>query len=228
MTARRGPVSAQGRGVMVETGSRVVIADDDDDFRYLLAQMLELYTHSTVVAHAASAEDAIRAVRRSKPDVVLLDLRLPGTGVLDTIAEVRRAWPASRVILLSGLSREHREVQEALTAADDYVEKGSRRDELLAALQPRERPAVETGTAQAAAIASSAGLQRVSDPSTAEALHDGPVQSLAGALWMLDSMEAAVDDPATQRDLVVRLRRSLTSALEALRALVEESERAND
>jgi len=78
----------------------VLIVDDERGFAEALARRLELRGHAAQAA--TSPDEALEAARREAPDVVLLDLRMPGTSPADLVASLRREAPGSRVVLLSG------------------------------------------------------------------------------------------------------------------------------
>lgn len=85
---------------------RVLIADDENLLRGALAALLDLEDGLSVVAQADNGEDAIRLAAELEPDVVLLDLEMPGadgTGIdgIDTAAAILAARPSQAIILLT-------------------------------------------------------------------------------------------------------------------------------
>jgi len=88
-----------------------------------------------LVAHAANAVDAIAEFRRHKPDVTLMDLRLPGTNGTDTLVAIRGEFPQARIIMLT-TSDSDGEIQRALRAgACGYLLKSMPKSELLEAIR---------------------------------------------------------------------------------------------
>lgn len=118
------------------TPFRVVLADDSDDLREILTVALERTGRFSVVASVADGEAAREAVARLAPDLVLLDLAMPGAGGLDALPLVRAAAPEARVIVVSGFARDGLGPVVRDRGAVGYVEKGlsPRRivDEILA------------------------------------------------------------------------------------------------
>lgn len=112
---------------------RVVLVDDSDDLRMLLRVHLHLTGRVEVVGEATSGVEAVEEVARTQPDAVLLDLAMPGGNGLDAIPEIRRVSPRTRIVMLSGFSREHLGRRALEAGADAYVEKGSL-DHVIAAL----------------------------------------------------------------------------------------------
>ena len=78
----------------------VLVVDDDAAFRAVLASELERMEFD--VRAAESGEEAVERVAASDPDVVLLDLRLPGMGGLDALKAIRERSPRTEVIMLTG------------------------------------------------------------------------------------------------------------------------------
>jgi CheY-like chemotaxis protein len=76
---------------------RVVVADDFDGMRALLSAALEADGRFDVIATAADGEGALRAVRSVSPDLVLLDLGMPGPGGIDVLPALATASPQTRV-----------------------------------------------------------------------------------------------------------------------------------
>ena len=84
------------------------------------------------VETAASGESAVQSVRRKAPDLVLLDVGLPGMDGMDTLRELRRDDPNLAVILVTGRRRELDEIVGLEMGADDYITKPFDMDVLLA------------------------------------------------------------------------------------------------
>ena len=88
-----------------------------------------------LVAQAANAEEAIAEFRRHRPDVTLMDLRLPGTNGTDTLIAIRGEFPNARIIMLS-MSDGDGEIQRALrSGASAYMLKSMPKDKLLACIR---------------------------------------------------------------------------------------------
>jgi CheY-like chemotaxis protein len=77
---------------------KVMVVDDTDHVRTMLAEMLTLDGFD-VVARAANGEDAIRAAVEADPDVVVMDLKMPGMDGLDTARRIKEERPTQPVIL---------------------------------------------------------------------------------------------------------------------------------
>lgn len=103
---------------------RVVVADDFEGMRELLAAALESSGRFEVVARCASGTETVEAVRGHVPDLVLLDLGMPGTGGIDVLPDVVAASPATRVIVVSGFPRGRLVHRTMAHGAVGYVEKG--------------------------------------------------------------------------------------------------------
>ncbi|HVM03858.1 MAG TPA: response regulator [Acidimicrobiales bacterium] len=103
---------------------RVVVADDFDGMRALLSAALEADGRFDVIATAADGEGALRAVRSVSPDLVLLDLGMPGPGGIDVLPALATASPQTRVVVVSGFPRGRLAGVTAGRGAVGYVEKG--------------------------------------------------------------------------------------------------------
>jgi DNA-binding NarL/FixJ family response regulator len=115
--------------------TRVLIADDQALVRVGLRKILEAEPELTVVAEAADGEDAVGAARRERPDVVLMDIRMP---VLDGIEATRRivaAQPSTRVLILTTFGLDAY-VYDALRAgASGFMLKDAPPEEIAAAVR---------------------------------------------------------------------------------------------
>lgn len=113
---------------------RVMLVDDSDKLRSLYRMALELDRDMRVVAEAADGQQALAAVGNAKPDVVLLDLSMPHMDGLETIPRLKRAAPASRIVVLTGFKRERLEEVAMALGASAFLEKGVMPTELCARL----------------------------------------------------------------------------------------------
>src|SRR2546426_3181287 len=76
---------------------KVLIADDSPAFRAFLRHILEMERDLRVVGEAADGEEAVQHARELKPDVVLLDIDLPGPDGLQAARRIKASLPATRV-----------------------------------------------------------------------------------------------------------------------------------
>jgi two-component system, NarL family, response regulator NreC len=114
---------------------RLVIIDDHQLVRSGLRRLLENQEDMTVEDEAGTAYDAVRLARLHKPDVILLDVVMPGGSGLEAIPEIREAAPDARVLTLS-MQDDPSYVRQAFAAgASGYVLKEAADDELLAAVR---------------------------------------------------------------------------------------------
>jgi DNA-binding NtrC family response regulator len=79
---------------------RVLVVDDEVDFASTLAERLQMRGYDANAVHCA--EDAFEAIKQSLPDVMLVDLIMPGTGGIEVLTTVKRSFPDVSVILLTG------------------------------------------------------------------------------------------------------------------------------
>jgi DNA-binding NarL/FixJ family response regulator len=91
------------RGTMAETRSnRALIVDDDDDMRFLVRTIIEAANEGLAVAgEARDGDEAVERWRSVRPDVVVLDYRMPGRTGLDVAAEILAEQPDQSIILFS-------------------------------------------------------------------------------------------------------------------------------
>jgi DNA-binding NarL/FixJ family response regulator len=103
---------------------RILIADDHPLFREGVAQSLASEPDFTVVGQAGTGEEAFSLVANLLPDVLLLDVTMPGDGGIATAGKVAAAWPVVRIMMLT-VSEDQDTLMAALKAgARGYVLKG--------------------------------------------------------------------------------------------------------
>ena len=114
---------------------KLVIIDDHFVVRSGLAASLELEADLKVAAEADRGEDVLAIYAKHKPDVVLMDLQLPGISGIEATAQLLAAHPDAHVLIFSTFARDE-EVHAAMRAgALGYLQKSSTRDALLAAIR---------------------------------------------------------------------------------------------
>ena len=125
--------SEQRFGAERQAPITVVVVDDEHLIRSALAQALS-NSGIELVGEAATGEDAIEIVVDVRPDVVLMDLRLPGISGVQAIEQLGLLAPASRVLVLT--RAEHNRVVEAIIAgASGYILKSASAEAIIAAVR---------------------------------------------------------------------------------------------
>jgi DNA-binding NarL/FixJ family response regulator len=110
---------------------RILSVEDHPVFREGLSTIIGSQPDMLLVAQASNAIEAVAEFRRHRPDITLMDLRLPGTNGIDTLISIRGEYPDARVIILTTADSDG-EIQRALRAgASGYVLKSMPKNELL-------------------------------------------------------------------------------------------------
>ena len=110
---------------------RVLIVDDTDDARALLRIRLTVDGEYVVVGEALDGEDAVRQARELQPELILLDMAMPGMHGLEALPLLRAAAPDAKVVVLTVYQPGAREEQALAVGADRYVVKGGRIRDLM-------------------------------------------------------------------------------------------------
>lgn len=114
---------------------KVVIADDHALFREGLKRILSLEKDVLVVGEASRGDEVARIVDRAKPDVLLLDLKMPKGDVVQTLLEVSEKNPTTKVLILTAFSEDENILNAAKGGAKGYVLKGVSSPTLLQAIK---------------------------------------------------------------------------------------------
>jgi signal transduction histidine kinase/CheY-like chemotaxis protein len=104
---------------------RVLVVDDTPDIRMLLKVALRAIGNFDVVGEAADGAEAVRLSAELQPDAVLLDLAMPVMDGLQATPEIRRCSPETRIVILSGFSKDRLADDAIAAGADAYIEKGT-------------------------------------------------------------------------------------------------------
>jgi DNA-binding NarL/FixJ family response regulator len=114
---------------------RVVVADDQDLIRAGLAMILDAQPDLEVVGEAADGRQAVAIVRRTAPDVVLMDVRMPGMDGVAATREIVAARPATRVLVLTTFDLDEYVLGALRAGASGFLLKDAPRASLLAAVR---------------------------------------------------------------------------------------------
>jgi len=121
---------------MTMTGPRILVVDDERAIRRFLAASLT--AHGYIVREAGSGEEALTEVMAQRPDVIILDLWLPGIDGVEVTRRLRE-WTQTPIIVLSVRDDEQTKVTALDAGADDYLTKPFASEELLARVRAMTR-----------------------------------------------------------------------------------------
>lgn len=113
----------------------VLLIDDHKLIRVGIRKILEESAGITVAGEAESGEEGLRLAREHKPDVVLLDVNMPGIGGIEALRKLKAYDPQVRVIVVSVHAEEPMPSKMLEAGADGYMSKNRAADEVLAAVQ---------------------------------------------------------------------------------------------
>jgi DNA-binding NtrC family response regulator len=164
---------------MADAPRTILVVDDEPSQRELLGGFVE--SLGFCAREAESAEEAIEAVRRDPPEMVLLDVRLPGINGIEALSEIRKLADSLPVLLITA----HADLRQAVAAmkggADDYLAKPVDLDELEAAIGDAVGPAEAKRTDPSRPelpewfVSESLAMRRVVETAAVVAPSDAPV-----------------------------------------------------
>jgi DNA-binding NarL/FixJ family response regulator len=114
---------------------RLLVADDHAVVRAGLRSLLDDVFDIDLVGDAADGEEAIRLARRYRPDVVLLDVRMPGTDGLAVLGQLRSELPGVAVVMFSSYDNPTYIARAVALGAAGYLVKNASRDDIIAAIR---------------------------------------------------------------------------------------------
>ncbi len=118
---------------------KVAIVEDDRGLREQLAQILSAASDVHFVGACASAEEAIERIHVLKPDVVLMDIKLPGMSGIDCVTHLKKSLPSVQIIMLTVYEDSERIFRALKAGADGYLVKSSPPEVLLEAIDDVRR-----------------------------------------------------------------------------------------
>lgn len=113
----------------------ILVVDDHEIVRAGLVALLERRTGFPVIAQAGTVAEAIAAAELYRPDIVIMDVRLPDGSGIEATREIRSAHPAMKVLMLTSYSDEEAIFAAIVAGASGYLLKGIRSAELVAAVE---------------------------------------------------------------------------------------------
>ena len=114
---------------------RIVMADDHDVVRLGISALLSTVDGFEVVGQASDGEEAVAAVKKFKPDVVILDLEMPKMSGVEAARIIKLQFPHTKILILSGFENEKYVVQILKSGAGGYVVKNVGKEELADAIR---------------------------------------------------------------------------------------------
>ena len=100
---------------------KILVVDDEDDVRLFLQDFLS--ERALQVEGAGSGEEALQKVEKNRPDIVLLDIMMPGMDGLQCLEEIKKKYPQTTVIMITALKDENRISQAQKLGAHNYIVK---------------------------------------------------------------------------------------------------------
>lgn len=116
------------------TKQRILLVDDHEVVRLGLRALLEHHPHFEVVGEAGTSKEAMEQVERYRPDIVLMDIRLPGASGIEVCEEITRTYPNIRVVMLTSYAEDEMLFSAIRAGASGYVLKQIGGEDLIRAL----------------------------------------------------------------------------------------------
>jgi DNA-binding NarL/FixJ family response regulator len=147
---------------------RVLIADDQTLFRVGLARLLEEDPRVDIVGQAGDGAEAIKLAGALKPDVVLMDLKMPNVDGIEATRQILASYPGVRVLLLTTFEADNHVIQALKAGASGYILKDSRPDSIVSSLL-----AVMAGERVMASAVANRVLEMLTGTTTPKEFYDG-------------------------------------------------------
>ncbi len=147
---------------------RVLIADDQTLFRAGLARLLNEDPRVEVVGQAMDGADATKLAAKQKPDVVLMDLKMPNTDGIEATRQILEADPGVKVLILTTFETDSQVIQALKAGASGYVLKDSSAEAIVSSIV-----AVMSGEKVMASAVANRVLEMLSGTTTPKEFYDG-------------------------------------------------------
>ncbi len=114
---------------------KILLVDDHEVVRLGLKALLEHHAQFEVIGEAATAKEAIEQVARLHPEIVLMDIRLPGTSGIEACEEIIKQFPETRVVMLTSYAEDEMLFSAIRAGASGYILKQIGGEDLMRALE---------------------------------------------------------------------------------------------
>lgn len=148
--------------------ARIVIADDQTLFRMGLARLLDEDPRVEVVGLASDGAEAVSKAAKLKPDVVLMDIKMPNLDGIEATRQITQADPAIKVLMLTTFEADNYVIQALKAGASGYVLKDSSADAIVSSLI-----AVMLGERVMASLVANRVLEMLTGTTTPKEFYDG-------------------------------------------------------
>lgn len=118
---------------------RLILVDDHEVVRLGLKSLLERHAQFDIIGEASTAREAIELVNQLQPDVVMMDIRLPGMSGIEACEEITRKYPNTKVIMLTSYAEDEMLFSAIRAGASGYVLKQIGSEDLVRALDAISR-----------------------------------------------------------------------------------------
>lgn len=137
--ASTSPLPTSASSLRASRRIRILLVDDHAVIRQALRMLLEAQPELEVVGDVENGREAVQISERLRPDVVLMDVVMPGLNGLEATRQIRKVSPSTRVVMLSGFVDEDQLLEAIRAGASGYLMKRSDVSELVLAIQTVHR-----------------------------------------------------------------------------------------
>ena len=148
--------------------ARVLLVDDQTLFRTGLARLLSEDGRVEIIGQAVDGADAVKQAAKLKPDVVLMDLKMPNVDGIEATRQIIEADPAIRVLILTTFETDNHVIQALKAGASGYVLKDSLAEAIVSSIH-----AVASGERVMAGAVANRVLEMLTGTSTPKEFYDG-------------------------------------------------------
>jgi DNA-binding NarL/FixJ family response regulator len=113
---------------------RIAVVDDDDSVRSTLADAVDRFEGCSCVGRYSSGDDALAGINQNPPDVVLMDINMPGMNGIECVGRLKVGHPDVEVVMLTVYQDADNVMKSLAVGANGYLLKRASREELLAAI----------------------------------------------------------------------------------------------
>ena len=154
--------------IVATKAARILIADDQTLFRAGLARLLDEDARVEVVGQAVDGADAVKLAAKLKPDVILMDLKMPNVDGIEATRQITEAMPGAKILMLTTFETDSQVIQALKAGASGYVLKDSSPEAIISSIV-----AVMSGERVMASAVANRVLEMLTGTSTPKEFYDG-------------------------------------------------------